>query len=175
MILNSGNHIDYPLAVQSWVSRTQTELHSHWLDLSQWLEIEGENSKIWQPHDVKPTYLHIKSPQILGWHLIWPWMKEITRVPAGSNRWEFFRVFVFVFVLFCFVSTCSQNVEVPQPGVEHMPQQWPKPLQWQYWILNLLCHNGTPRESLKQQSSSAPAWHKGDSLEFKFCHVRGVW
>ena len=36
-----------------------------------------------------------------------------------------------------------QHVEIARPGIEHTPQQWPKPLQWQCWILNPLCHKGT--------------------------------
>ena len=39
---------------------------------------------------------------------------------------------------------CLQHVEVPRPGTKSKPQQWPEPLQWQQWILNLLCHKGTP-------------------------------
>ena len=30
------------------------------------------------------------------------------------------------------------------PGIEPLPQQWPKLLQWQQQILNLLCHKRTP-------------------------------
>ena len=36
------------------------------------------------------------------------------------------------------------HVAVSGPGIEPMPQQWPKMLQWQCWILNQLCHQGTP-------------------------------
>ena len=36
------------------------------------------------------------------------------------------------------------HVQVPRPGTEPTPQQWPKLLQWQHQILNLLCHKGTP-------------------------------
>ena len=37
----------------------------------------------------------------------------------------------------------SQHVEVSVPGRELMPQQWPKLLQWQFQILNPLCHKRT--------------------------------
>ena len=40
-----------------------------------------------------------------------------------------------------------QHVEIPRPGIKLVPQQGPKPLQWQHLILNLLCHKGTPREA----------------------------
>ena len=36
-----------------------------------------------------------------------------------------------------FFWSCSQHVEVPEPGIKHVP------LQWQHWILNLLSHTGT--------------------------------
>ena len=37
-----------------------------------------------------------------------------------------------------------QHVEIPGPGLELTPQQQPQPLQWQHWVLNPLCHKGTP-------------------------------
>lgn len=37
-----------------------------------------------------------------------------------------------------------QNMEIHRPGIKLEPQQWPQPLQWQHWILNWLCHKGTP-------------------------------
>ena len=36
-----------------------------------------------------------------------------------------------------------QHMEVPAPGTESAPQQQPKPLQWQYWILNPINHKGS--------------------------------
>ena len=41
-----------------------------------------------------------------------------------------------------------QHVEVPRPGIEPVPKQQPEPLQWQYHILNLLSHTGTPSNDL---------------------------
>ena len=35
-------------------------------------------------------------------------------------------------------------MEVPGPGIEPTPQQWPKLLAWQHWILNSLCHKRAP-------------------------------
>jgi len=40
---------------------------------------------------------------------------------------------------------CPLHVEVPGPGIQPTPQQWPKPLWWQHWILNLLHHKRTPQ------------------------------
>ena len=37
-----------------------------------------------------------------------------------------------------------QHMEVPGPGIEPKPQQWPKALQWQCQILNPLHHKRTP-------------------------------
>lgn len=47
------------------------------------------------------------------------------------------------FFVFCF-SLHQQHEEVPEPGLEPIPQQWTKPLQWQYQIFNLLSHTGDP-------------------------------
>ena len=40
------------------------------------------------------------------------------------------------------------HVEDLEPEIKLMPQQWPRLLQWQCWILNLLCHKGTPQTSI---------------------------
>ena len=37
------------------------------------------------------------------------------------------------------------HVEIPRPGIEPVPQQWPKLLQWQCWILNPLQHQRNPK------------------------------
>ena len=34
---------------------------------------------------------------------------------------------------------------IPRPGIEPRPQQWPELQQWQHWILNPLCHQGTSK------------------------------
>ena len=36
------------------------------------------------------------------------------------------------------------HVKVPGAGIERILQQWSKPLQWQYHIVNPLSHKGTP-------------------------------
>ena len=45
--------------------------------------------------------------------------------------------------IFFFLAT-PNLVEVPE-GPKELPQQGPKPLQWQHQILNPLHHKGTPR------------------------------
>ena len=56
------------------------------------------------------------------------------------------RILLF-FIIFKNVSTFwlhPRHVEVSRPGIEAVPQQWPKRLQGQCWIHNSLCHKGTP-------------------------------
>ena len=63
------------------------------------------------------------------------------------------------------------QAEVPRPGIEPVPHQWPEPPQWQCQILNVLSYKGTPRNinylcshpivlksGLAWMSSSATAW-----------------
>ena len=45
---------------------------------------------------------------------------------------------VFVFWL------CPQPAAIPGPRIKPMTQQWPKQLQWQHQILNLMAPQGTP-------------------------------
>ena len=47
----------------------------------------------------------------------------------------------FVSLGFCLL---PQNSKLPRPGIKPAPQQQPKPLQWQWQILNPLSHQGTP-------------------------------
>ena len=44
----------------------------------------------------------------------------------------------------CFFLVYLWHVEVPEPGIEPVPQQRPEPLQQQCWILNPLHHKGNP-------------------------------
>ena len=48
------------------------------------------------------------------------------------------------FFFFFYFWPYLQHVEVPELGSEPTPQQWPKPLQWQCWILNLLHQQRIP-------------------------------
>ena len=51
---------------------------------------------------------------------------------------------------------------IPGLGIEPTAQQWPKLLQWSYWILKPLCHQGTPK-----------AWNLNldRTLGFISCHL----
>ena len=64
--------------------------------------------------------------------------------------WGFFCLFVCLHLWY---------VEVPGLGI-NPPQQWPKALQWQWRILNLLHHRGTPRHAFWPNSSTSkhPPW-----------------
>lgn len=46
--------------------------------------------------------------------------------------------------LFFFFWSYPSHTEVPLPGIESVPQQWPEPQQWECQILNPLSYQGTP-------------------------------
>ena len=87
------------------------------------------------------------------------WIPNVdTHCPVGVGWQRPEKIFLFKFFLFChkiwiyitlyririvFFFPYPQHAEVPRPGIKPMPQQWPKPLQWQCWILNPLYHKGT--------------------------------
>ena len=48
------------------------------------------------------------------------------------------------FFFFKFFWSHLWQVEVPGPGIKPVPQQWPKSLEWQCWILNPLSFKRTP-------------------------------
>ena len=48
---------------------------------------------------------------------------------------------------------CPQHVEVPRPGTEPVPQQQPKPQQWEHQSLNPLRQWETPRQVLTDGDS----------------------
>lgn len=57
------------------------------------------------------------------------------------------KLFVFIIytdILILVLTAPTQSLEVPRPGIQRMPQQRPKLLQWQCWILNLLRCKRTP-------------------------------
>ena len=43
------------------------------------------------------------------------------------------------------IAQCPWHLKIPRPRIKLTPQQRPKLLQWQCWILNLLCHKRTPQ------------------------------
>ena len=66
------------------------------------------------------------------------------------------------------------HVEVSGPGIQPMPQQWPKPLQWQCQILNPVSHRGIPRNIFLDPSAIVmkikPKINKWDLVKLKsFC------
>ena len=52
--------------------------------------------------------------------------------------------FLNFFFFFFFFLLHPWHADVPEPGIEPMPQQWPKLLQWQLQILNPCSHKITP-------------------------------
>ena len=52
-----------------------------------------------------------------------------------------------------------QHVKIPRPpGIEPTPQQQPKQLLWQCYILNPLCHDKTPGSAPSWSSHDVPQW-----------------
>lgn len=47
------------------------------------------------------------------------------------------------------------HVAVPRPGIKAEPQQRPKPIQWQHWILNPMHPKGTPKSPTCEELSLA--------------------
>ena len=56
------------------------------------------------------------------------------------NMCPFVSSFFFFFFLFW---PHLRPAEIPGPGIEPVPKQWPELLRWQWWILNPLCHKRT--------------------------------
>ena len=52
---------------------------------------------------------------------------------------------MYMIYIYIFFLPCLWHVEVPTPGIKTIPQQWPKPQQWQCQILNPLHHKGIPK------------------------------
>ena len=84
----------------------------------------------WARPGIEPTASWI----LVGFLIHWATM--------GTLFFFFLSFFSFLFLLHLW------HMEVPVPGTEPMPLQWPKLLQWQHWILNPLCHRRTPELSL---------------------------
>ena len=137
-----------PMIIQAVLSsQTQTHLCTgNITDVLQWVrEDGGSRAFIWLPwiQDTPtvqdPTPLPIKHLKIYPVFHIKCLFKTVT--------------FESLFFFFFFFLPCLQHAEVPGPGIKPMPQQQPKPLQWQHEILSPLCHKGTP-ESLKHYAHS---------------------
>ena len=89
-----------------------------------------------------------------------------------------YMLFFFLSYLNFFLSFSSffwLSLQVEVPGIESTPRQWPKPLQWQYCIFNLLCHRRMPKllnwiESLNLKfyrfSSISSFFNSGNSKQF---------
>ena len=62
----------------------------------------------------------------------------------GTPNWQDFFLFVFCLFLCSFVVFWLYvwHAKVPKQGIEPLPQQRCKPLQWQSWILNSMSHQG---------------------------------
>ena len=84
----------------------------------------------------------------------WPILETVSiRISKNINNEHLFlfnilvifdKLIMLSFFLSFFLWPSPRHVWVPGPGIEPMPQQWPKPLQWQHRILNPLSHKSTP-------------------------------
>ena len=59
-----------------------------------------------------------------------------------NKHYYFFAALVTIIIIIFW--PCPQHVEIHRPGIKPVPQQWPKLLQWQHWILKLLHHRRAP-------------------------------
>ena len=67
------------------------------------------------------------------------WGYTLLRQAGRARVW---RCILLRFSLFFWLH--PRHMEVPRLRIKHLPQQWPKPQQWQHRILNLLHHRETP-------------------------------
>lgn len=72
-------------------------------------------------------------------YCIWP-LGEIRNMGFGIKV-EWFQILLRVFVFWAMPVTCRSS----RPEIEPIPQQWPRPLQWQCQILILLGPQRTPQ------------------------------
>ena len=71
------------------------------------------------------------------------WLQET----LNSTIWHIIHYCPLQIPFFFFFLPFPEHMEIPWPGMGPAPQQWPKPLQWQCQILNLLHHKRTPFSS----------------------------
>ena len=73
------------------------------------------------------------------------WLLWMVPLSKKQNLVEIVKLLSFDFFIYLFILPYPRHVEVLGPGFKLTPQQRPKPLQWQCWILNSLHHKGTPK------------------------------
>ena len=100
--------------------------------------------------------LSLQWPQSLLWcgfdpwprnfHMVWvqPKINKL-KVKVYFDKVQIIHVFCSgLWVVFFSSYSLPRHVEFPGPGIKPVPEQWPKPLQWQCWIPNPLLHRRTP-------------------------------
>ena len=100
------------IKVKTKVGAMGTNQRGHWIRLFR----AGWFSNLWSGQ--KEQLVHVKDRN--------------TRKYSGTDQsWRLF---------FFFFWPCSWHVKVSRPGIKPLPVQWPRLLQWQCQILNLLSH-----------------------------------
>ena len=166
---------------------------ARWLTRGSWLyPLQGQSTSL----SLSACSLHFYSVGTPGWTYLRP---KKTRIRGGSQDrlWGHFplsmcfwvrpwvsklskycqmsplhRQLLFKVCLFCFIFVFwphPQHVEVPGPGMDPAPQQWPELEQWQRLILN-------PLEPPGNSLSCFFRWNKGRQLTTEFsCFYRSFY
>ena len=77
--------------------------------------------------------------------ILWEPIKKLLELINKLNKIVGYKIDTQKSIVIFFFCLCPWHVEIPGPGIKTTPQQWPKPQQWQFQILNLLSHQGTPQ------------------------------
>ena len=119
-----------------------------------WEGIRPEKEREWQSHwsmkvGAEDPPLRHREAEIDQALRLWAWRHFQGNAMQGLEEEEKFHtiqslqlrlLFLFLFLFW----PHPWHVEVLWPGIKRAPQQWPKPQQWQHWILSPLSHQGIP-------------------------------
>ena len=126
------------------------------LKMSKYLETSILLDNAWVKKEVKrETWKQFELTEIENttYHNVWNYQLWVfPRCPLSSWRnsllfpvcWEF-GVFFLLWVFCLFVLLWAAPAACGSSWTEPTPQQWPKLLRWQHWMLSLLHHKGPPK------------------------------
>ena len=126
------------------------KIHDFWEDIGQfylifplfidfisnilWILFLISPRKCWQWTGTKSGY-DLQNKNLLNLKQLFRFVWEL----AQEQPTDCTEVLTIFFLLFW---PCLQHTEVLRAGMGSMPQQWLEPQQWQFQILNPLCHQG---------------------------------